>query len=511
MRYPDVVRRLLVLCAAVSFASCFGPTEIVMTLTTDVACSTVAQNGIAISIGRPGDDTNSPAAETRACTDGGIGSLVVVPSGAADGVGIRVVLGVGVSVDQCDDKHAFKDCIVARRSLLFDPHRELLIPIELQASCAGVQCTPTTTCVNASCVDAGVTCANGQCGLPDAGTVDAGMVDAGACVAMASVPVAKNAQPFTPHIAKIAGGYALTWVSAGVLLATTVSSTGVLPSTPPLPMLNVPTGGLPGPLGSDGSNVVTFAMTSGNLQIFGWALDAGSAQASTGMNTLTGPLAGVIERPSGAYMALFEWPTPQIYLITPNPPNVPKIVSSNASMLNVQVGTSYGLARGGNNVYASWSSSQACSVDVCDAMSLNCTGLPSHAACTHVRFAVGASTWLGTIRDTGGQDWVWQQSPAVDVSVPADDPDAIIPIATGSTFQVIHRTADDLDVETFPGQTSAPTIAHTGYGNEGGTGAGFDAVSDDDGTSGWALVYWVWDGLSGQANGTLYFTHACGP
>ncbi len=66
-----------------SHASCLGPTEIVVELSTDVPCDVVTANGVAIAIGPPGNDTNETSASTHACTtSSNLGSLVVVPSGA---------------------------------------------------------------------------------------------------------------------------------------------------------------------------------------------------------------------------------------------------------------------------------------------------------------------------------------------------------------------------------------------------------------------------------------------
>ena len=93
-------RCALLAAAAVAFGlglwSCLDPTEIKLEITTDVPCTTLADNGgVAISVGPPGDDSVAPTAVASKCEteDGGVGSLVVVPSAdIADDVGIRVVL-----------------------------------------------------------------------------------------------------------------------------------------------------------------------------------------------------------------------------------------------------------------------------------------------------------------------------------------------------------------------------------------------------------------------------------
>src|SRR6185312_2524685 len=91
------------------------------------------------------------------------------PSGDKDGaVTVKIVAGFGRSVDEC--AQGGTGCIVARRSLRYIPHTELRIPVLLQASCAGVPCQDTETCVASACVPAAIdpsTCATPQgCTLP---------------------------------------------------------------------------------------------------------------------------------------------------------------------------------------------------------------------------------------------------------------------------------------------------------------------------------------------------------
>jgi hypothetical protein len=165
-----------VLIAACGSSSCLDPTEIVLEIGTDVACSVVAQNGVAITVGRTGDDGGVAIMTNLCASDGGIGSLAITPSGAVDDpIGIRVVLGVDASVDACGPN--YEGCIVARRALRFDPHTPLTLPIDLDQACIGVPCTPDSTCVSGSCVDASIGPCTGVCNVEDAGPPD--VIDAG--------------------------------------------------------------------------------------------------------------------------------------------------------------------------------------------------------------------------------------------------------------------------------------------------------------------------------------------
>jgi hypothetical protein len=153
------------LVASMATGSCRSPTEITLEVRTDAQCSDL--QGISIAVGTLGDALESrPAASTSASCDpitGRIGALVVVPSGSnTDEVGIRVVAGFGKSVASCVAPWG-EGCIVARRALRFIPHEPLSVPINLSASCDGVPCDATTTCVNGQCVPARIdssTCAS---------------------------------------------------------------------------------------------------------------------------------------------------------------------------------------------------------------------------------------------------------------------------------------------------------------------------------------------------------------
>ncbi len=111
----------------------------VLVLGTDVNCTVVTSSGVSIALGAPGNDNSGVVTSTEMCSsDGGIGTLVVVPSqGDNQTVGIRVTLGVDVLTQNCHGP-LYTGCIVARRSLRYVPHHPLTLPIDLDESCLGI-------------------------------------------------------------------------------------------------------------------------------------------------------------------------------------------------------------------------------------------------------------------------------------------------------------------------------------------------------------------------------------
>lgn len=163
-------------------AACFGPTEVTVTVTTDLACGVGPRT--AIFKGLPFGE--APDAETSDCKpdpsgDAKIGSLVFVPSGSANGrAGVRVVLARGRSTTECD-AHP-EDCIVATRSFSFVKHLSRRVPIRMLSECLGRLCPEGQTCgPGGECVSDEVTCEADDCAL-DGGAGDGGdvVVDAGA-------------------------------------------------------------------------------------------------------------------------------------------------------------------------------------------------------------------------------------------------------------------------------------------------------------------------------------------
>jgi hypothetical protein len=135
--------------------SCLGPTEVTLSLSTDVACDSVSGTSIRVGVG---DDVRStaPATTTATCGAGGvIGTLAVVPDGARDGrLAVQVVTAVGVPLDSCKPPAFGKDCIVATRLLGFIPHRALDLPIVMRSACRGIVCPDGQTCSYGACVSA---------------------------------------------------------------------------------------------------------------------------------------------------------------------------------------------------------------------------------------------------------------------------------------------------------------------------------------------------------------------
>ncbi|MBX3200608.1 MAG: serine/threonine protein kinase [Labilithrix sp.] len=182
---------LAVLAPVAITAACYGPTEVSVVVTTDLACDVGPRT--AIFKGFPFD--TAPDAETSECTpvadaDARIGSLVFVPSGSADGrAGVKVVLARGRSTGECD-AHP-EDCIVATRSFSFVKHLSRRVPIRMLSECLGKRCPEGQTCgAGGVCVSDAVTCESDDCGLDGGGAPDAAdvVVDAGDADVGATLP-----------------------------------------------------------------------------------------------------------------------------------------------------------------------------------------------------------------------------------------------------------------------------------------------------------------------------------
>jgi outer membrane protein assembly factor BamB len=180
----------IVLAAAV--AACRTPTQIDVTVSTDLPCPRVT--GTAFTSGTLGALESLPAtATTHSCANTHIGSVVLVPSGADDSalVGFKVITAInGESVDDCvpgDAGTYGPNCIVARRALRYLPHTQLTVDVRMSGACAGIACDDLSTCVEGSCAPAtignpsqctGNGCDEGVLGAGDAGTHDASVLDA---------------------------------------------------------------------------------------------------------------------------------------------------------------------------------------------------------------------------------------------------------------------------------------------------------------------------------------------
>lgn len=154
----EQVRRLgVVLCTASAFVGCREPTQVRLSLSTDVSC--VDLDEVQIAMGELGQ-FEAPAATTEACSEQGraphrIGDLVVIPKkDKGQSFAVQVVAGVGQSAETCLRNGFSGGCIVARRAVAFQRHLSLDLPIELEVSCIDVPCGATETCSKGQCVDA---------------------------------------------------------------------------------------------------------------------------------------------------------------------------------------------------------------------------------------------------------------------------------------------------------------------------------------------------------------------
>ncbi len=160
---------------ALLVVSCLDPTEVTVTVTSDMPCTQVAGTNIRIGSG----DVSASVPATEHCTHGDtIGSVVVLPNASLSAAQIKVVTGTGTTTaDQCDADPKTKGCIVARRTLSFVTHTKLSLPILMQQSCVDQPCDEKTTCVNGACQP--IDQVDFDASAPDASpVVDASMPDA---------------------------------------------------------------------------------------------------------------------------------------------------------------------------------------------------------------------------------------------------------------------------------------------------------------------------------------------
>lgn len=166
--------------------SCREPTAIVLEVSTDVDCATVAKQKVLIKIGSRAAIENGSAQVTEATTcdaSGNVGTLTVVPSGD-DSTPVVIALTLGTAGPSTSCTPGTASCIFSSRSLSYVTHTSLHLPIKLSKSCIGVVCGTSETCVAGRCVSDGVqscpndVCDEGSLGPPDAGVLDASIADA---------------------------------------------------------------------------------------------------------------------------------------------------------------------------------------------------------------------------------------------------------------------------------------------------------------------------------------------
>lgn len=129
---------------AVAVLACYGPTEVVVELRTDLH----ARNPRTLI--RVGGTT---ATKDGAGGDGRIGELVLVPSGARDApVELAIVTSVdGRSPDECESSADKTGCVFARRRFKFAPHESRSFMVFMSSVCLGKDCG-AQTCEDGVCV-----------------------------------------------------------------------------------------------------------------------------------------------------------------------------------------------------------------------------------------------------------------------------------------------------------------------------------------------------------------------
>ncbi len=203
------MRRVLLACLlpiTATISSCLTPTEIQLHITTN-ACTALSRTDIYVG------DATAPATSTGGCTDsakGEIGTITVLPSGSLDAhIDIAVVASLG---DACSSPSTTDtNCIISRRSLSFEPHAALPLPVFLDSACAGVSC-PGGTCVadanGAHCqsqacdVDGGLVCVS-DAGLPGEGGITDGIAftdgPTPSCASIGDAGTPKRSWSFDPQ------------------------------------------------------------------------------------------------------------------------------------------------------------------------------------------------------------------------------------------------------------------------------------------------------------------------
>lgn len=196
-RLGSAVLALGPIAAIVAASACRSPTQITVRVTTAFACSDLSNDTVSLSAGAaPG--ANIAQTISTDCHDGYVGSVVLVPSDHGDRVAIEVIAALSPRALDADGKCAegSDGRIHARRSIAFIPHTPLLVPIELEKSCAGVTCDPRDTCFQGGCKSATIDSPDRQssngCGVPkqppNGSSPDGGAPDA-----------SPDASPDAPH------------------------------------------------------------------------------------------------------------------------------------------------------------------------------------------------------------------------------------------------------------------------------------------------------------------------
>jgi hypothetical protein len=475
--------------ALATLSNCLDPTEIIVDIKSDVMCT--SQQGVTIVVGSSVDDPNATMIETNACDGGAIGTLAVTPTGdVGDPVAIRVTLGVTKAAAQCAPP--FDGCIVARRSLRYAPHTPLHLPIDLDQDCLNQGCDPNSTCLHGSCVDSGVpTCPNDICSLPDAGAPPP--QDAGGCVTTppTKLPLS-GVLASTPRIGRTTNGYVIAWLTSGGIMAETIDASGAAIANA-VSITTATTGAKINGIGTNGTNYVVLHEAGPQLEL-AYVDFTGTLVTSPGWGSTVGPLGGLFyEAKADRFVtAGIVNGTGQLLIATPQP--------TQGAMFTPAILSGVSLAHGPTNYYATMHDSAMCYLATCTLTT--CAIGPPTSNCTGLRIAANATDTF-QMQVSGTQLTAFDSKTLVPIQIGAvDSPDAIQPLATGSTpFRGLWRASDALQEQTFPGATRA-TLDTMGYAAASGVGAGFEAVADDEATStAYAVIYYK--------SGGLWFTHQC--
>ena len=187
--------------ASVALAACRSPTQITVTVETDLPCADVTATSL--TAGELGAiETGLPTSESASCAaDGQLGTVVLVPSGSDNAqVAFKVITALNhETLERCAGASAANDtnCIVARRALRYLPHTPLTVIVSMSQACEGIVCDANTTCVNGACQSATIDpsqCAGAGCALTGPGTGDAGL-DATVSDATTDAPAAEGSAP----------------------------------------------------------------------------------------------------------------------------------------------------------------------------------------------------------------------------------------------------------------------------------------------------------------------------
>ena len=159
-----------VLAGLFSTACAKDPTEVVVTVYSDVPCNAVA----AVAAGPTGELGDRPASALSTVCDpatGSRGALVLVPRASDSGelaVEVRLRTDQG-QPDDCIASNNYQGCIVSRRILNYIPGRTVQMRVDLRNPCLNTPCSQTTSCIalglSKACVTAHIdpTQCSGEC------------------------------------------------------------------------------------------------------------------------------------------------------------------------------------------------------------------------------------------------------------------------------------------------------------------------------------------------------------